>query len=134
MHGDPYAQRIIEHAVRLASLFVGFDERSSVTPEDIQPAIQLSKHYLAVWHGIRCRGATDVLEAEARELLTKIIYKYGHDNYIEVREVQKYTRKRRKQLDPLLNELADCGALEFGGDNTRGRPKYIRVGMLDLVT
>ena len=134
LHGDPYAQRIIEHAVRLASLFVGFDGRSSVTPEDIQPAIQLSKHYLAVWHGIRCRAATNVVEAEAKELLTKIIHKYGYDEYIEVREVQQFTRKKRGQLDPLLSELADSGAIEFVEDNSRGKPKYIRLGMLDLVT
>jgi len=134
LHGDPYAQRIIEHAVRLASLFVGFDERSSVTPEDIKPAIQLSKHYLAVWHGIRCRAATNVVEAEAKELLTKIVHKYGHDDYIEVRELQQFTRKKRGQLDPLLSELADSGAIEFVEDNSRGKPKYIRLGMLDLVT
>jgi len=134
LHGDPYAQRIIEHAVRLASLFVGFDERSSVTPEDIKPAIQLSKHYLAVWHGIRCRAATNVVEAEAKELLTKIVHKYGYDEYIEVRELQQFTRKKRGQLDPLLSELADSGAIEFVEDNSRGKPKYIRLGMLDLVT
>ena len=68
LHGDPYAQRIIEHAVRLASLFVGFDERSSVTPEDIQPAIQLSKHYLSIWHGLRCRAKTDVRHSNAVDL------------------------------------------------------------------
>jgi hypothetical protein len=134
LHGDPYAQRIIEHAVRLASLFVSFDKRSSVTPEDIQPAIQLSKHYLAIWHGIRCRAVTDVLEAEARELLTKIVHKYSHDDYIEVRQLMQDFKMKRKHLDPLLRELADSGAIEFGEDNTRGKPKYIRVGMLDLVT
>lgn len=133
LHGDPYAQRIIEHAVRLASLFVGFDERSSVTPEDIKPAIQLSKHYLAVWHGIRCRAATNVVEAEAKELLTKIVHKYGFDGYIEVRRVMQDFRMKRKHLDSLLGELADSGAIEFGEDNTRGKPKYIRVGMLGLL-
>ena len=134
LHGDPYAQRIIEHAVRLASLFVGFDGRPSVTPEDIQPAIQLSKHYLAVWHGIRCRAATDSTEAEAKELLTKIVSKYGYDDYIEVRSVMQDFKMKRKRLDPLLWELADSGAIEFGEDNTRGKPKYIRLGMLDSVT
>ena len=134
LHGDPYAQRIIEHAIRLASLFVGFDERSSVTPADIQPAIQLSKHYLAVWHGIKCRAATDVLEAEAKELLTKIIYKYEQDDYVEVRQVMQDFKMKRNKIDPLLSELADCGAIEFGEDNARGRPKYIRIGMLDLIT
>ena len=134
LYGDPYAQRIIEHAVRLASLFVGFDGRPSVTPEDIQPAIQLSKHYLAVWHGIRCRAATDSTEAEAKELLTKIVSKYGYDDYIEVRSVMQDFKMKRKRLDPLLWELADSGAIEFGEDNTRGKPKYIRLGMLDSVT
>lgn len=133
-HGDPYAQRIIEHAVRLASLFVNFDELSSVTAGDIQPAIQLSKHYLAVWYGIRCCAATDVVEAEAKELLTKIVHKYGHDDSVEVRRLMQDLRMKRKHLDPLLWELADIGAIEFGEDNTRGKPKYIRIGMLDLIT
>ena len=43
-------------------------------------------------------------------------------------------RMKRKHLDPLLWELADIGAIEFGEDNTRGKPKYIRIGMLDLIT
>ena len=80
------------------------------------------------------QGPTNVVEAEAKELLTKIVHKYGYDEYIEVRELQQFTRKKRGQLDPLLSELADSGAIEFVEDNSRGKPKYIRLGMLDLVT
>lgn len=87
-----------------------------------------------MWHGIRCRAAADSTEAEARELMTNIIRKYGGQQNIAVRKILQDSRVKREHLDNLLNELADFGAIEFGEDSWCGKPKYIRVDVLDLVT
>ena len=134
LHGDPYAQRIIEHAVRLASLFVGFDERSSVTPEDIQPAIQLSKHYLSIWHGLRCRAKTDVRHSNAVDLLSRMVQTYQDRSLIDVREMCQAFRYRRDYVDPLLDELENLSAIEVFEFTNRRTRKTIRVDCLDLVT
>ena len=134
LRGDPYAQRIIEHAVRLASLFVGFDERSSVTPEDIQPAIQLSKHYLSIWHGLRCRAKTDVRHSNAVDLLSRMVQTYQDRSLIDVRAMCQAFRYRRDYVDPLLDELENLSAIEVLEFTNRRTRRTIRVDCLDLVT
>ena len=133
LHGDPYAQRIIEHAVRLASLFVAFVERPSVTPEDIQPAIQLSKHYLSIWHGLRCRAKTDVRHSNAVDLLRRMVQRYPDRSLIDVREMCQAFGFRRDYVDPLLDELENLGAIEVRAVTNRRTRKTITVDCLDLV-
>ena len=134
LHGDPYAQRITEHAIRLASLFVGFDGRSSVTPEDIQPAIQLSKHYLAIWHGLRRRTNTDVKYSNAVDLLCRMVQRYPDHSSIDVRNMCQAFSYRRDYVDPLLDELENLSAIEVLEFTNRRTRRTIRVDCLDLVT
>ena len=133
LHGDPYAQRIIEHAVRLASLFVAFAERPSVTPEDIQPAIQLSKHYLSIWHGLRSRAKTDVKHTNAVDLLSRMVQTYQDRSLIDVRKMCQAFHYCRDYVDPLLYELENLSAIEVLEFTNRRTPKTIRVDCLDLV-
>ena len=127
LHGDPYAQRVIEHAIRLSALFVAFDKRDVVEETDVLTGIGLAKHYLAVWYGVRWYATESGKAAAARELLIKLIHKYDSEELINVRKVQQAFNLNRSMLDPLLEVLEDIGTIRFIEFNNKRKPKSFRI-------
>jgi hypothetical protein len=134
LHGDPYAQRVIEHAIRLSALFVAFDKRNIVEERDVLTGIGLARHYLVVWYGVKWFATESGKAASARELLTKLLHRFEGEELINVRRVQQAFNLNRSVLDPLLDVLDDMGAIRFMEFNNKRKPKSFRFGDFGLIS
>lgn len=114
--GDPFAQRLVEHAKRLAGLFACYRNAQALTNieislEDAQAGLTIAKHHLAVYKSLIANARID-------------------DQAIEADELHKFMREHDVWTSRELNRL---GPARFRGDAARIKTTLAKLIQMDRV-